>query len=91
MYQPGRKKGMLQFSYRPSEPALEVAVAGDFSGWEPLVMRRMSDGTFVRNVSGLPCRCEYKFFVDGRWRHDPDHNRTVKNTYGSLNSVAESC
>ncbi|MFH1144512.1 MAG: glycogen-binding domain-containing protein [Candidatus Eisenbacteria bacterium] len=91
MVQSGNKRGAARFSFRPDWPAKQVALAGDFSQWEPLVMRRQPDGSFIRTMDGLPCRCEYKFWVDGAWWHDPDHDRVVENAYGSLNSIAEIC
>ncbi len=91
MYKTARKHGAVEFSFRPDHAVREVAIAGEFSDWRPLPMRRTSDGIYVRKVQDLPCRCEYKFFVDGVWRQDPDHDQVVRNSFGSLNSVAQVC
>lgn len=89
MYEKGRDKNSVRFSFKPRAAARVVAVAGDFSNWKPMNMRKMPGGRFVRTVNGISHRCEYKFFVDGQWTHDSENDRTVNNTYGSLNSVAE--
>jgi 1,4-alpha-glucan branching enzyme len=89
MYEKGREKNSVRFSFKPGNRARAVAVAGDFSDWKPITMRKTPNGRFVRNVTGLPARCEYKFFIDGDWTHDPENEKVVRNSYGSLNSVAE--
>jgi len=84
----GRKKGTLRFALRPAVPVRKVLLAGDFNGWQPVVMRRRAGGEFVAIVEAVPGVHEYKFILDGRWETDPDNHRRAANPYGSSNSVA---
>ena len=87
MYCKGQSKGTVNFSLRPAKQAGRVAVAGDFNGWKPTVMRKQKDGAFVASVAVRPGRFEYKYLVDGEWVHDPDVPAMALNCYGTVNSV----
>jgi len=72
--------------------AEHVYVCGDFNYWHPASLRMIGSpeaGLWEKRLALLPGRYEYKFIVDGRWRHDPDANENVRNKYGTLNSVVE--
>lgn len=84
----GRKKGTLRFAFRPDSAARTVRLVGDFTGWDPKVMRRQKSGDFVANVELPPGTYEYKFLVDGQWTVDPDNEAMCKSPYGTFNSVA---
>lgn len=87
----------------PSEPveilltfhcpdAETVFVSGDFNDWSPFSMpmsRREDQGHWERRLTLAPGRYEYKFVVDGEWRHDPESTERVVNWLGSFNSVLE--
>ncbi len=88
MYENGRRNGTIRFSLGPLEGRHKVEVAGDFSGWKPVPMKRRRDGVYVRNAEVPDGEVEYKFLVDGQWRPDPDHGHWMLNSYGSFNSVA---
>ena len=83
------KRGTVKFTLRPAADTREVSVAGSFSQWKPLAMKRQGDGSFslVTTLPGGPQ--EYRFIVDGNWTTDPDNASYVLNPYGSANSVAE--
>jgi len=81
-------KGTLKFSIKPAASAQKVSLAGDFSSWKPLEMRKQKDGQFVAEVPARPGTYEYKFVVDGQWISDPDNNQRKPNRFGSENSVA---
>jgi len=87
MYGKGRAKGLVRFLHRPDGTAWTVAVAGDFSDWRPVAMKRRADGTFVRHVPVPSGTFEYKFVVDGKWVTDGDHSAWSFNAYGTFNSV----
>jgi len=89
MYEKGRKKGMVRFALRVDGAPRAVAVAGDFSDWQPVGMKKQKHGTFVRHVPVGLDSFEYKFLVDGRWIKDPDHSTWAANCLGSFNSVGQ--
>jgi multiple sugar transport system permease protein len=64
-------KPFLRFTLlRPG--AMEVAVAGTFSGWTPVPMRNIPGGIFRHDIEAAPGRHEYKFVIDGKiWITDP--------------------
>jgi 1,4-alpha-glucan branching enzyme len=88
MYEKGSKKGTVRFVMKPAQSAKKVVLVGDFSKWEPIVMRKQTDGRFSATVSLGAGTHEYKFIVDGEWVVDPDNNTWALNPYGTLNSVA---
>jgi hypothetical protein len=71
--------------------AQQVAVCGEFNGWSSTAtpMKRHSDGHWETTLTLSPGTYQYKFFVDGEWLPDPAAEKTVGNSYGSLNSVLE--
>jgi hypothetical protein len=72
--------------------AQSVCVAGDFNDWSPLstpMSRRGDGGWWETRLTLRPGRYEYKFVVDGEWRHDPETPERVVNELGSFNSVLE--
>ena len=87
MYDKGRKKGTTRFSLLAGS-IRKVQLAGSFSDWQPMPMTRQKDGSFVRVVELPEGTHEYKFVVDGEWRHDPDHSDWAMNDQGTMNSLA---
>jgi len=87
MYSKGRRKGTIRFSVNPQGSPHKVAVAGDFSHWQPLAMRRQADGGFARTARVAGETFEYKFLVDGQWQTDPDHSHWAVSPLGSVNSL----
>lgn len=49
----------------------QVYISGTFTGWKTLPMVK-SHGDFVTIIDLPEGEHQYKFFVDGEWRHDPD-------------------
>ncbi|MFH0964524.1 MAG: isoamylase early set domain-containing protein [Planctomycetota bacterium] len=83
------KSGEVTFICTDAGVAKKVYVTGDFNGWDPTATRmtRVKDGTFrVRQVLAAGTH-EYKFVVDGEWRHDPEAEGQVTNPHGTINSV----
>lgn len=89
MYEKGRKTGTVKFTVLPKLTAKTVFLAGQFSEWKPLPMRKRDDGRYSAMVA-LPAgrRYEYKFIVDGQWISDPDNPLRALNPLGSVNSIA---
>ena len=72
--------------------AEHVYVCGDFNDWQPTSLRLIGNpdlGLWEKRLLLPPGRHEYKFVVDGQWRHDPDARENVVNGFGTLNSVVE--
>lgn len=89
MFSKGKKKGTIRFAVKPETSVKKVMLAGTFTNWEPVTMRKQKDGSYVRNLELPAGQHEYKFITDGQWRHDTDNNDTVYNEHGSLNSIAK--
>ena len=87
MYGKAHRKGTVRFALKVDGGDREVEVAGDFSNWQPIAMKRCKDGTFVRHVHVGKDAFEYKFLVNGRWINDPDHSVWTPNGLGSFNSL----
>ena len=89
MFTKGQKSGTIRFTLQWPSGAREVSVAGSFSQWKPLSMRRQRDGSFTLTTAVPAGTHEYRFVVDGNWTTDPDNASYVLNPYGSANSVAQ--
>jgi hypothetical protein len=66
--------GVVRFTY-PDAAARSVYLVGDFNGWSPTAtpLDREASGVWVAQVFMDPGTYEYKFYVDGEWRLDPDN------------------
>lgn len=63
----------------------QVYISGTFTGWKTLPMVK-SHGDFVTIIDLPEGEHQYKFCVDGEWRHDPGLN-LVDNGMGSKNNL----
>ncbi len=50
-------------------------------------MKKTAGGLWEKMIYVFPGRYEYKFWVDGHWRTDPNNNKTRTNCYGTQNSI----
>lgn len=89
MFGKGQKKGTVKFSIKASNGAKSAELAGDFTDWEPIEMKKQKTGNFAVTVPLTSGTYQYKFIVDGQWVADPDNDLWAPNPYGSLNSVAQ--
>jgi len=67
-----------------------VALAGSFNNWDPQIspMSRDLEGEVWKvRIPLKPGRYEYRFVVDGQWLSDPNAEESVRNEFGSRNSV----
>ena len=86
MVKRGRRKGTFRFTLSANGEARKAFVAGDFTGWEPVAMRKRS-GVFGVTAA-LPPGChQYKFILDGQWVEDPDNSDWAVSDMGTINSV----
>ena len=82
---------MARLAYR-APLAREVAVAGDFNGWNPQAarMRRGVGGVWSVEIPVAPGRrYQYMFVVDGRWVTDPTAPASVEDGFGGRNAVLD--
>ena len=86
MVKKDRRKGTVRFILAATGKPRKAYVAGDFTGWEPLAMRKRS-GVFGVTVSVPPGQYQYKFIVDGRWVTDPDNKSWAMSDMGTINSL----
>jgi len=64
----------------------EVAVAGEFSQWQPWKMDGLKDGVHFIKLSLPPGRYQYKYVVDGNWLHDSE-GACESDGQGNVNNV----
>jgi hypothetical protein len=71
--------------------AKQVFLSGEFNGWasDATLMKRDDAGRWETTLALAPGRYEYKFVVDGNWKHDPLARVSAWNQNGTLNSVAQ--
>jgi 1,4-alpha-glucan branching enzyme len=89
MFSNGRKKGTFRFQLQTSNSVKKVCVAGDFSDWEPVRMKKQKNGSYAVTMPLSAGSYQYKFQVNEDWLLDPDNHNNALNSFGSLNSVAE--
>lgn len=87
MYAKGTCKGTVKFTVKGDKNTKKVAVAGSFSSWAPVNLKKAKDGSFSAIIEIKPGRHEYKFIVDGDWKQDADVPAAVQNRFGTFNSV----
>ncbi|XP_067009476.1 5'-AMP-activated protein kinase subunit beta-1 [Anabrus simplex] len=63
----------------------QVYISGTFSNWKTLPMVK-SHGDFVTIIDLPEGEHQYKFYVDGEWKHDPSV-RIIDNGMGSKNNL----
>ena len=83
----------VTFAVQPEGHVQNVAVCGEFNGWDPAAhhMKRQKDGRFTVTLS-LPVGKAYRFryLVDGAcWANDPTADASVPNPFGSEDSVIQ--
>jgi hypothetical protein len=73
--------------------AAEVAVVGDWNGWDPQADRlaRTDDGVWEVEIPLVPEQeYRYQFLIDGEeWMADPNSILQVEDGFGSVNSVLD--
>lgn len=71
--------------------ANEVYLAGEFNDWslKKHPMQKNDDGAWKKALLLPPGVYEYKFWVDGQWRQDPDNERCCRNSFGSINNIVQ--
>ena len=86
MVKKGRREGTLRFTLAPNGEARKAFVAGDFTGWESVAMRKRS-GIFGVTIALPPGCYQYKSIVDGHWMKDPDNSDWDVSDMGTVNSI----
>jgi 1,4-alpha-glucan branching enzyme len=87
MVKKGRKKGEISFSLPASHAGKAVFLAGDFTDWQPLAMKKQKNGSFAVTANVPSGAHQYKFIVDNRWLLDPENSDCALSSMGTMNSV----
>ena len=66
-----------------------VFLVGDFNDWNLSThpCKRNAKGIWKTSIKLGPGRYEYRFFIDGEWRNDPNSGPFASNPFGSDNCV----
>ncbi len=69
--------------------AQSVILAGSFNKWDlkRTPLRKAANDEWKTTLWLPPGRYEYRFIVDGKWTDDPKAKESVRNAFGSTNSV----
>lgn len=75
--------------FRLNRPqAKGVVVVGTFNNWDTSKTPMQKDGgNWKASIPLAPGRYEYRFVADGEWLSDPNAKESVRNDFGSTNSV----
>lgn len=83
--------GAVRFDLRLPTTAREVAIVGDFNGWDDKatpMASRATDGTWSARIALAPGRHVYAFVVDGqKWVVDPLAPQVADDGYGPANAI----
>jgi hypothetical protein len=74
------------------DDARQVAVVGDFNGWETdkNLLTKTGDNTWKIDLPIAKGSYQYLFLVDGaRWKNDPARKMRVPDGFGGFNTVVE--
>lgn len=84
------ENGIL-FTYSTTK-AKNVSIAGDFSNWKPIKMKRGKNGVWFYFLAEYKDKSQvrYKFLVNNIWITDPNNTYSVDDGYGSYISMTES-
>lgn len=80
--------GKIGFEFFAPE-SKKVEVAGSFSDWKPLSLKKMSEGKWIASLDLKPGKYEYRYLVDEIWQNDQRPCECVPNNFGTWNCVAE--
>ena len=80
-----------QVTFTHADPgAGSVSLAGEFNGWSdsanPMTNK---DGVWSLTLDLAPGSYQYKFVVDGNWKHDETNPSTTDDGFGGQNSLIE--
>lgn len=83
---PAARKGTLrEVFFEKYAPATgSVAVAGEFSGWDPVPLSKGDDGVWRGVVLIAPGSYQFRLVFDGSWEFDPSRE-TVEGPHGLNN------
>ncbi len=85
------KSCRVTFKYIPEKPVRSVSLCGEFNDWNDTknVLTQRKDGSFSTTIS-LEAGKDYRFkyLIDSeRWEIDHSVDETVRNEYGTIDSV----
>jgi len=85
-----QKTKKILFSLKAVE-AKKVSLVGEFNNWNPDAdpMQRDKNETWTKAKMLPSGNIEYKFWVDGEWKQDPENLRACPNCFGTQNNVVK--
>ena len=86
------KKGEKSVAFELKAPTVnKVALSGDFNSWDKkgISLKKNKSGVWSVELGLKPGKYQYKFMVDGQWKTDPVNKLTVRNSFGTENSLRE--
>ena len=87
-YVKSRDAMKVTFTVDFAPDAKAVEVAGDFSEWTPLPMKRLKNGVYKTTVDLSPGQAyQYRYLIDGAWENDRAADGYVPNGFGEENSL----
>jgi len=82
------RDSIVTFFLRKDVGAVEVLLAGSFTGWDKRPLRMQStDSGWIARVKLKPGKYWYKFIVDYNWTADADNLLRENDGMGNINSV----
>ena len=83
-----RKTMKVTFRVDFARKAEQVELLGDFSGWEPIPMKRTKKGVYQHTIELAPGKSyQYRYKIDGDWANDWAADAYAPNGLGDDNSV----
>lgn len=83
-------KKAVKVTFEVEQPqAEEIAVVGEFTGWQPEPMKKFKNGKHKLTVDLEPEReYQFRYLIDGnQWDNETEADRLVTNEHGTENSV----
>jgi 1,4-alpha-glucan branching enzyme len=83
-------KKAVKVTFEVENPeAGEIAVLGDFNGWQPETMKKFKNGKHKLTVDLEPNReYQFRYLIDGtQWGNEAEADRHQANEHGEENSV----
>ncbi|NNE56018.1 MAG: hypothetical protein HKN32_08365, partial [Flavobacteriales bacterium] len=81
-------KELYTFEYEASPSVEDVQITGNINGWNPAAgtLNRVDD-VWTTQMWLTPGLYQYQVVEDGEWKLDKNHNNTISNGRGGLNST----
>ena len=85
-----KKPKLMKTEFSLSAPqATSVFIVGNFNQWNPSShpLKKDKQGAWKISLPLDPGQYEYRFFIDGEWKNDPNCSSFIENSFGTMNCV----